>query len=282
VVAIAFLRLKGRSRQSERQQQDIQRLGAAVGQLTTANVGFQRYADLIEERSAVEERKRITRDVHDTIGYAMINIMMMMKEAAMLAGDGKPELARLIAQTRAQAQSGLDETRKALRLLRETEIPKARLIPVIRHLTRGFQSATGVKVDVEFANTPDSLGEEINQFVYQMIQEGMANAFRHGKASRILIRFWVGETHLIVTVRDNGIGCTDVVEGIGLSGMKERAERLAGELQAGSVYDGFQVAVRIPFKGAELRYGREDAVAAGGRPDPLRREPGEGPGDAGS
>jgi signal transduction histidine kinase len=71
---------------------------------------------------------------------------------------------------------------------------------------------------------PWNLSDEVELFVYRLIQEEMTNAFRHGKATSILIRFFFNEENLRVIVRDNGVGASQkIADGIGLSGMRERA-----------------------------------------------------------
>lgn len=228
------------------QERQISNLEDTIAQLTTANLGFQRYADTIQEKSAVEERDRITRDIHDTVGYTLVNIMMMMEEASLMAKDW-PELRRLLDQGRKQSQAGLDETRRALRLLRSADMPMVPTIHVIRRLTETFQSATGCKVSVDYGNIPFSLNSEVSQFVFSMIQEGMTNSLRHGKASQVRLMFWQTDSELIVNLHDNGKGSDAIREGIGFSGMRERIARLGGRFSAGNGLDGFTLTAHVPY-----------------------------------
>jgi signal transduction histidine kinase len=243
LVLAALLRaLAGRY---EGQQREIHRLGEATHQLISANVGFQQYADVVGLRSAADERKRITREIHDTVGYTLINIMMILQEAA-LHSTGDEALCRLHAQALEQAQTGLNETRRALRLLRDTEGPPLQVHQEIRRIAGAFESATGVRVGVEYGNLPGKLGEEQRDFIFHLLQEGMANAFRHGQATRIRVTFWQDERQLIVNLSDNGSGSAVMEEGIGLSGMKERANKLGAEFSACNILEGFQITARIP------------------------------------
>jgi signal transduction histidine kinase len=209
-------------------------------------MGFQRYADTIQEKSAAEERNRITREIHDTVGYTLMNIMMMMQDASLMAGTVSG-IGGLLEQTREQAQAGLNETRRALRLLRATEKRPIQTIEEIKRLVTAFQSSTGVTVATEYGNIPFSLRDDVNEFIFHMLQEGMANALRHGKATKIRVLFWLQEGELIVSLHDNGIGSVQTQEGIGLSGMRERIATLQGQLTAGNQPDGFQVVARIPY-----------------------------------
>jgi len=246
ILIFAFDRLGVFVRQLAQQRTYIVRLEGAISQLTRANVGFQQYANIIEERSTVEERKRITREIHDTVGYTLTNIIMMMEDALLLSDGNSTELRRLFQQTRDQAQTGLNETRRALRLLRAAETPRLSARHFVGRIVEAFEKATNVDIAVEYGNLADTYGDDIDRFICHMLQEGMANAFRHGKAERIRIYFWQSDSELIVTVHDNGQGCADIVEGIGLSGMKERIFIFEGQFKAENVVDGFQICARIP------------------------------------
>jgi signal transduction histidine kinase len=232
---------------SQHQRKEIDRLEEAILKLTSANVGFQQYADTIGQKSAQEERKRVTREIHDTIGYTLVNIMMMMREAS-LHDEDNAELKRLHKQAQEQAQTGLSETQRALRMLRQYDQPAPRGVAEIRKLVTAFESATGLKVRCEYGNFADTFDETLNSVVYRIIQEGMTNAFRHGKATQVDVFLWVDETNIIVTVRDNGQGAAleGFAEGIGLSGMRERVENVGGSFEAGNVVYGFQISARIP------------------------------------
>lgn len=220
-----------------------------IKQLTAANIGYQQYADGIEKKSAEEERHRITAEIHDTIGYTLINIMMMMEEALLTDVTEKIQLHQLHLRTKQQAQTGLLETRKALRLLRSIQKTEPVGLKKVSRLIRAFKDSTGIEIFFERSNLPNSISEEIDELIYRMVQEGLVNSFRHGHATKIVIYFWKSEKEIVLNIHDNGEGSknTDLPNGIGLNGMKERIERVGGSFQAGNVEDGFQIIARIPF-----------------------------------
>ena len=74
------------------------------------------------------------------------------------------------------------------------------------------------------------------------------NAFRHGRASEILVNAGVNDGHIHLGIHDNGSGATDVKEGIGLQGMLERIEKRNGSLEAGNASPGFIVCVVLPYE----------------------------------
>lgn len=246
LVAVIADRQRSWAEKSFNQEQAIRRLDHTIGRLTMANQGFQQYAVSIGEKSAREERDRITREIHDTVGYTFMNIMMMMQEASLLSRENSA-LQYLQEQAREQAQTGLNETRRALRLLRATEKRDRQAIMDIKQLANGFERATGVGVSVEYANLPSTLDEKSADFIFHMLQEGMANALRHGKATGIKITFWLSNSELIINLHDNGAGSLRIEEGIGISGMRERINELGGRVEVGNVFDGFQITARFPY-----------------------------------
>ncbi len=96
------------------------------------------------------------------------------------------------------------------------------------------------------ANLPWELDPEVDGAIYRLLQESMTNAFRHGGATHVSVRFSVREREIEVMVRDNGRGAEEVEEGIGLAGMRERVERLGGRLSARSITGGFEVLAYLP------------------------------------
>lgn len=231
----------------EEERRHAQRLNQSVLQLTSANVGFQDYATSAERRSSQQERNRITREVHDAIGYTLTNVVMMMEAAQDLIGVDSARLRRTLISARMHAQEALAEIRKTLRSLRQVIEPESDPIDVLAKLFRTFEAATGVELEVEYRNLSSAPRMMIDAVVYRTVQEGLTNAFRHGRATRVTVLFWYDGRRLSLSIRDNGVGAADLSEGIGLRGMRERVEPLGGEVHAGGMKGGgFELRVSIP------------------------------------
>lgn len=233
------------------QTQAADRLDKAVSQLINANMGFQEYAITASEQSADHERKRISRDIHDTAVHILVNIIMLAESAIDLIQTNEQKLVEVLQQLIAQAKEGVRDTRQALRELRAIEESSPKGLKAIYQLVKVFEEATGVQVNIDFGNVPWELDEEVEQVVYRMIQEGLTNAFRHGKATLIQVRLWIFQVELIVRIHDNGQGTPEIKKGIGLQGMEERLKKIHGRLEAKSVIDGFVVTAWIPLKAEE-------------------------------
>jgi signal transduction histidine kinase len=228
----------------------VSRLDTTVARLIDANIGFQRYAKEVEGESVSTERKRVSREIHDTIGYTITSLIMLMEAASDLA-DGNQQLKTLLKQGIDQSIFSLDEIRRSLRELRAMEVPQRHGLRAIKKMIQAFEDATRMHVSVDFTNVVWNFNEEGNEVFYRMIQESLANAFRHGSATRVSVVFGQTDREVQVSIWDNGKGSAEIHEGIGLSGMRERIERLNGRISAQSVADGFKLQAVVPLADTE-------------------------------
>ena len=258
VAALALVAVFHRE-ENVRHSAEIREFGATVRNLVDANMALQLYAHNIESESADKERGRITRELHDTIGYALTNVIVMMDAAPVLLRDEPKALEELFVKIRAQAEEALAETRSILGRLRDLRSFEPIGLRALWHLTRGFQNATGVEVRLNLGNLPSSFGRKLDSVLFRLVQEGLTNAFRHGKASRVRINLWQTKGEILVSVLDNGQGVapnTALTEGIGLSGMRERLSEYGGDIRLRGVPDGFELGATIPYGMGEI--GDED------------------------
>ena len=233
----------------------IKHLNATVLNLSDANKSFQIYADNIESESAQKERNRITSELHDTVGYAMTNVIIMMNAARVVLNENPAGLDTLLEKVGDQTELALNETRQTLHRLRNVETHKPKGLQAISQLAKGFEGATGIEIRLNSGNLPWSLGMKIDSALFRFIQEGLTNAFRHGKATHIQINLWRTSDEIRASIRDNGFGIDSdkpVEDGIGLSGMKARFSSFGGKIFAHNVADGFELSATIPYRAGEM------------------------------
>ena len=233
----------------------VRSLDSTIGRLARANREFQAYAGTVKSESAAEERTRITRELHDTVGYALTNVIVMMDAAKAHAREDPDALDSLLDDVRAQSERALNDTRQILHLLRSVEQFERKGVDAIFQLTRAFEEAMGLTVEFHVGNLPPTLGPRIDSVLFRLVQEGLTNAFRHGNASRVRITMWQAAEEIRVGVWDNGTGLPadgPVQDGIGMSGMRERFAELGGTIGARNVADGFQLSGTIPYAMGEI------------------------------
>jgi signal transduction histidine kinase len=215
-------------------------------ELTKLNLSYQDYSATVAEQSALDERRRISRDIHDTVGYALTNAIMMMEAASLMSEKDPGKVAEFMERARSGTETALGEVREALAGLRKDDELRFSGPIAISRTVRVFRLATKTDVELDFGNFSWELDDERARIAYHFIQEGMLNAFNHGKATLIRVSLRVDGGDLVIAIRDNGRGAEKVEEGIGIKGARERLERVGGRLEYRNLMDGFLISLRMP------------------------------------
>ena len=221
------------------------RLESGMQNLAEVNVGFQEYSQTVEARSKHEERNRITRDIHDTVGYSLTNIAVMLDAAVGLIGWDVPRVRTMLHKGREQVDTAHAEVRRALHALRALASAEEFGVRNLLHIGDQFAEATDVSVDIDFGNAARSYGPHTDATLSRLVQEGLANAFRHGGATAVSVRLWQSDSQLTLTIRDNGRGSEVIEEGIGFLGMQERLSQIHGTLSWQSLSTGFVLIAEV-------------------------------------
>lgn len=228
------------------------RLNESTVELAETNIQLQDHVVEAEHEAASKERKEIAREIHDSLAYSLTNIIMMTEAGIDIAGDGNTELLEHLKKVRDQAKEGLKEVRRTLRIVRTPLQNKETGLKAIKQLIDSFKNATKIDIVLSFGNVPLHFNEELEKTAYRVVQEGLTNAIRHGKASKVVISFSRRNEWLNIYIKDNGIGCEGMDMGYGLQGMKERIENLGGKLECSSeAGKGYLLSVWIPMNEVE-------------------------------
>lgn len=227
-------------------QRQVRDLMANVERLTRANSLTQDYARDIEDESRQAERQRLTRDIHDLVGYTFTNAIMMTEAAKVMVRREPERIAEFMESIRSTMEDGLHEVKQSLRDLRAQDRPAESVDIAMRKLVRVFSLSTGVDVRVEYGNTSWHVLDPYGDCVYHFVQEGLINAFRHGNARSVIVFLWKHDNAYEVRLVDDGSGAVhDISEGIGLSGMRERAEAFGGSITINRIPAGFSVSMYL-------------------------------------
>ncbi|SCL17088.1 Signal transduction histidine kinase [Micromonospora nigra] len=206
-------------------------------------------------RRVAEERLRIARELHDVVAHhiALINVQ------AGVAGHllrGQPDAAEeALGHVRTASRTVLDELATVLGVLRRDEETDAPVEPApslnrLDALVEGF--ATGQPVRWTVAGQPRPLPTAVDVAAYRIIQESLTNAHRHAPGAAVAVRLRYDPAGLTIEVRDDGVGSPPPApagpgSGMGLLGMRERAESVGGTFTAGPrPAGGFQVRADLP------------------------------------
>jgi signal transduction histidine kinase len=202
-------------------------------------------------RAREEEARRIAHELHDEAGQLLAAVHITLDELAARAPEQDASFSKLrVVLDRVEGQ-----LRRLSRELRPMILDDLGLAPALEWLAHGLAERRDVTVTID---TPqDRLAPEVETALYRIVQEAMSNAVRHGRARRIGVEIRQDESQIRAAVRDDGQGF-DVAEawarrgdrGLGLIGMRERAEALAGTVEIRSTPNqGTELCVVIPREG---------------------------------
>jgi signal transduction histidine kinase len=227
-------------------QAEMKTLNNAVYELTRANLRYQDYAQEERERSMEQERQRLTRDIHDIAGYALTNAMMMAESGKIMMQNEPEKLPGHFDEIRETMSSCMEEIRLTLRDYRSTHFAGPTGFTAIARMARIFSTATQIHVRAEYGNVEWNFSDGIGEIIYHFVQEGLINSFRHGKPTAIRILFNEDAEWIKVNILDNGRGVQSLQEGIGISGMRQRANGVGGRVEIETAVDGFSISLLLP------------------------------------
>ncbi len=218
-------------------------------ELRQSNEKLQLANEELKTVTLLEERQRIAKDIHDTAGHS-ITTVIMQTEAAKLAIDENPaEAKRKIISANLQAKNALEELRGSVHVLSgmgANESLKEELKRIIHESTDGTDIVIRSEID------DITLGAEKSRFICNTLKEGISNGLRHGGATAFWFELRREGSDVVFLLSDNGKGAdiNALSEGLGLSGMRKRAERLGGTVRFDSEEnEGFEINMTLPADG---------------------------------
>jgi signal transduction histidine kinase len=205
-------------------------------------------------RRVQAERLRIARELHDVVAHGLATISLQAGVAAHVGKDCPEQALVALHAIRAASRDVLDEMRAILGQLRQDDdAPEpARGIGTLGALAR-VTSGAGVPTSLHLSGRPRPVPVPVDQAVYRIVQEALANVLRHSHGSAASVSVVYEPSRLLVTIEDDGTGragaLADHGSGYGIVGMRERALALGGALRAGPrTGGGFRVRASLPFR----------------------------------
>ncbi|MDQ0244777.1 two-component system sensor histidine kinase DegS [Bacillus fengqiuensis] len=201
-----------------------------------------------------EERKRLSREIHDGPAQMLANVMMRSELIERIYRERSPEEAlQEIRDLRKMVRSALYEVRRIIYDLRPMALDDLGLVPTLRkyldtieEYNNGYPKITFISIGQE-----KRIPSKLEVALFRLVQEAVANALKHAEASDIQVKMEMKDRHVIVIVRDNGKGFNQAEKkekSFGLMGMKERVDLLEGELNITSkIGSGTLVSVKVPM-----------------------------------
>ena len=203
---------------------------------------------------AVEERGRLAREIHDTLGQnlAAITLQMETADALLESGADADEIWAIIKKTLDLSRSGLHEARRSVLDLRAVPLEGRSLPDALQILIDEFQGRTATAVDYHANGAASPLPVRLEVAVYRIAQEALANIERHAAAGHVQINLAITPARLELIIADDGRGfqSDDIPDGrYGLVGINERVHLLGGTLDLkSSPAAGTRLQIAIPLE----------------------------------
>jgi signal transduction histidine kinase len=210
-----------------------------------------RFSEADVLRRLDEERQQLARELHDVVAYSFATILVQAGVAARLADDRPQQLPETLTAIKSASQNALAEFRRIIGGLRDagTTVDEAPSLDRLEALAESITSA-GVPTRIVKRGRARSLPPEVDRAAFRIVQESLTNVLRHAHRAKASVVVSFTPHWLLVAIEDDGRSRVDSCSqgtGNGIRGMRERAERLGGELTAGArPGGGFRVAVRLP------------------------------------
>jgi len=198
-----------------------------------------------------EERARVARDLHDEVNQSLTAILLRLEAARVKA---PVDLAAELADTKALANQAMEELLMLARQLRPTALDDLGLKAALAGHVEELERQGGIEASFEAQGDFSDLPAEIQLVVYRVAQEALSNAARHSGAETVKVGLTHEGKRVELTVGDDGSGFTfdQAARGLGITGMRERALLVGGEVEVESRPNvGTRVRLRVPLQAAD-------------------------------
>jgi signal transduction histidine kinase len=187
----------------------------------------------LQELAVTEERTRLARELHDSLGHRLTVAVVQLEGAQRLIPTRPEQASNMIGIMREELKDALAELRITVSAMRDPIAKNQPLELFLSTLTQSFQKNTGLVTHFAASELPE-LPESYRLAFYRALQEGLTNIQRHAGAQNAWIKLETDHEQIILTIEDDGKGLDQMTEkgsGVGLVGLGERASQLGGEMR---------------------------------------------------
>ncbi len=223
-------------------------------ELQDLNVQLKEYANIREVMGETKERNRLAREIHDTLGHTLTGLSTGLDACYAVFESNQEFVKKQLLKLSKLSKEGLNDVRRSVNKLRPDALERLSLKDAIANMISEFNNVSKTKIIFACHFELDVFRQDEEEIIYRIVQEGITNAVRHGKATKVYVSFALSNGNLIIIIEDNGIGCTTVNPGFGLHHMQERIQLLNGKLRFVN-NDGFSLIVEIQIRGKD--YGKD-------------------------
>ena len=226
------------------------RLDRTLQELDKSKKELEKAYAVVAEVTALEERQRIAKEIHDTAGHSLTTVIMQTEAAKRILDENPSEAKAKIVAANLQAKHALEELRDSVHLLSGNTAQDS-LKTALENIIHESTDGTGITIRSEIADARVSSAKF--RFLCNTLKEGISNGLRHGGATAFWFELKKEENTLYFLLSDNGKGVDKKLQpGFGLTTMRDRARAFGGEVTFDFQEDeGFELRVLLPTDAEE-------------------------------
>ncbi|MEO0867567.1 MAG: sensor histidine kinase [Cyanobacteria bacterium J06642_11] len=217
--------------------------------LEIAHTQLQQYALKMEGQAALQERNRIAREIHDSLGHSLTAQTILLENVLLFWEQDAERAKSYLLEAKDSSYQALKDVSRAVAALRDSPPANKPLPTAIPELVQKICHSSSITPAWEI-NITTPLPDELSLAAYRIVQEALTNVVKHAQATQLSVQLSTKPQSLYVQVLDNGKGFdpSKNTTGFGLRGMKERAIALGGTCQIWSAPEtGCRISVILPL-----------------------------------
>lgn len=202
--------------------------------LEQANNQLVHYASTLEHLTISRERNRMARELHDTLAHTLSALTVQLETVKAYWHVDAAAAQTMLDKSLEATRSGLQETRRALKSLRASPLDDLGLSLALRRMAESAAQRANLTLDFSAPSKTPSLAPDVEQSIYRIAQEAVANVTHHANAKNLTVQLAFNGQGVSLLVQDDGLGFQEPPDGntdhFGLPGMRERAQLVGGQL----------------------------------------------------
>lgn len=215
-----------------------------------ANTRLKEYVAVSEKITEDRERRRIAREIHDTIGHALTGISAGIDAVTVLIDINPEHAKKQLNSVSNVVREGIVDVRRSLNKMRPGALENRTLKDALEKMLAEYQELSHLKIILNYQWDNVDFDKTKEDVIFRVIQESVTNSLRHGRATEVQISM-LNEKDYVLLIKDNGTGSEKIQYGFGLTQMTERLAIIGGRVQF-SGENGFVTTIHIPkIKGEE-------------------------------
>ncbi|PAX51181.1 sensor histidine kinase [Brunnivagina elsteri] len=244
-LSLVFILLLMNAIVSERQSRE---------KLAAANEKLKQYALKVEHQATLEERNRIAREIHDSLGHSLTALNLQLETGLKLWQTNPAKAHDFLARAKQLGSKALQDVRQSVSTIRsrsnsfggeQSESIEEAIIVLLEDVERAINVKPTYNLNISYV-----LPSEISIAVYRVIQESLTNICKYANATEVKLELSTSSVELNLQIKDNGIGfeLNQNTTGFGLQSMRDRTESLGGKFNIETSFgNGCKVQVKIPI-----------------------------------